>query len=74
MTKDMKDMNVFNAQVRVLPAMVLPMPKWNTNSGNQNGRKDSASGLILAISLDRATLNNFFVALRTSNTLSMHSN
>merc|ERR1719266_2574474 len=30
-------------EVRVLPAMVLPMPKWNTNSGNQNGRKDSAS-------------------------------
>merc|ERR1712192_258591 len=30
-------------EVRVLPAMVLPMPKRNKNGANQNGRKDSAS-------------------------------
>ena len=43
------------SQVRVLPAMVLPLPKRNKNAANQNGRKDSASGgdlnMFLEISL-----------------------
>ena len=33
-----------NPQVRVLPAMVLPMPKRNKEETNQNGGRDSASG------------------------------
>ena len=33
-----------NSQVRVLPAMVLPMPKRSKEETNQNGGRDSASG------------------------------
>ena len=62
-----------NPQVRVLPAMVLPMPKRNKEETNQNGGRDSASGrncviFITALVGKNYTLPWFSSSQRTNGT------